>query len=234
VQSAAFNSVCIVFNPAQFVSWSFAQLVIFLMGNDFGSNMGVACMASTTPNINRSTVQMMLKMMKEVPMNVASPFTVANVDFFRIVNSIEFYDDSDLEILNALFHLFDTKGNATVLYREYLAGVTACLIAEPLQAVLVLAFEVYDIKGSNDLSRADLRKILHAINHTASYFGDRVLQDSDVEDIVVDLFHLVSSSNSTDHTEVDRVPACQCAELLLVNDLVLSFLNGQGTKQFER
>jgi Ca2+-binding EF-hand superfamily protein len=204
------------------------------MGNNFGSNLGVACVASTTPNINRTTVKMMQKMMKEIPMNVASPFTVANADFFKIVNSIEVYDESDLEILNALFRLFDTKGNAIVLYREFLAGVTACLVAEPLLEVLILAFEVYDIKGSNDLSRADLRKILHAINHTASYFGDSVLQESAVEDIVVNLFHLASNSNSTDHTEVDRVPASQCAELLLQNDSVLSFLNGQGTKRYGR
>lgn len=202
------------------------------MGNDFGSNMGVACIASTTPNINRTTIKMMLKMMKEIPMNVASPFTVSKVDFSRIVNSIEIYDESDLEILNALFDLFDTKGNSLVMYREFLAGVAACLVAEPLLAALVLAFEVYDIKGSEDLSRADLRKILHAINHTASYFGDSVLQDSAVEDIVVNLFCLASNSNSTDHTEVDRVTASQCAELLLLNDSVISFLNGRGTKQF--
>lgn len=170
-------------------------------------------------------------MMKEIPMHVASPFTIANVDFYPIVNSIEVYDESDLEILSSLFNLFDTKGNSTVLYREFLAGVTACLVAEPVQAVLVLAFEVYDIKGSNDLSRADLRKILHAINHTASYFGDSVLQDSEVEDIVLNLFHFASISNQTEHTEVDRVSASQCAEFLLQNDSVVSFLNGQGTKR---
>lgn len=165
-------------------------------------------------------------------MNVASPYTVSAEDFCQIVSSIEVYDESDLEILNALFNLFDTKGNSTVFYREFLAGVAACLVAEPLQAVLVLAFEIYDIKGSNDLSRADLKKILRAINHTASYFGDKVLEDSAIEDIVVNLFLSSSNSNSTDETQVDRVSSSQCAERLILNESVISFLDGQGTKQF--
>ena len=70
---------------------------------------------------------------------------------------------------------------------------------------LKFSLEVYDYKRSGRISREELVTVLGAINTTSSYFGDRVLQKSQVAVIVDDLFanELLEDDNAI--TYVDKV-----------------------------
>ena len=96
----------------------------------------------------------------------------------------------------------------------------------------MLAFELYDIRGKNDLNRADLRKVLHSINDTASYFGDNVLEKLTVDDVVSDIFYSISVANVVDEETMVSVEIKQCVEHLSQQESVLIFVNNEGPKKF--
>ena len=206
------------------------------MGNNIGtyaiSKMGIASMAMNTPNINEATLRLTIKRLKELPVNPAFPLTTSRADYDNVIKSITTFEDPDVEIFNALFELFDVKGDESILYRDLIAGIVGCLIVGSLEKKLLLAFELYDVRGKNDLNRADLKKILHSINNTASYFGDNVLEKLAVDELVSDIFYSVSVANVTDEASLVNIDMGQCAEYLSAHESVQAFANSQGTKVF--
>jgi hypothetical protein len=196
--------------------------------------MGVTSMAITSPNINEVSIRKILKNMKDLPTNPALPFKITKDDYIHLINEIEFLEDCDIEIFKALFELFDTRGDNTVLYRELIVGVCGCLVVATLKEKLLLSFALYDIKGNSTLNRADLRKVLIAINDTASFFGDHVLELNIIEDIVSDTFTTISILNSSEESTVtlSDIDFNQCADYLIEDKSVISFVNGKGTKPF--
>ena len=206
------------------------------MGNNIGnsavSRMGISSMAMNTPNINKATVKEMMIKMRDLPVNPALPLTITKVDFDDLLKSVAAFEDPDIEIFQSLFELFAIKGDDTILYRDLIVGVVGCLIVGTLEEKFMLAFELYDIRGKNDLNRADLRKVLHSINDTASYFGDNVLEKLTVDDVVSDIFYSISVANVVDEETMVSVEIKQCVEHLSQQESVLIFVNNEGPKKF--
>jgi hypothetical protein len=199
-----------------------------------GNNMGISSMAITSLNINEMSIKKVLNNVKDLPSNPALPFKITKDDYIHLINQIECFEDCDIEIFMALFELFDNRGDNIVLYRELIVGVCGCLVVASLKEKLLLSFELYDIKGNNNLNRADLRKILIAINDTASFFGDHVLELNIIEDIVSDAFTTISILNSSEESTVNLsdIDFHQCADYLIEDKSIITFVDGKGSKTF--
>ena len=204
------------------------------MGNNIPrisvGRMGIASMAMNTPNINEATLRVAMKKMKDLTSNTASALTIVKSDYKNILDAITMLEDSDMEIFMALFNLFDVKGNESIVYRDLVVGVVVCLVEGTIEEKLSLAFELFNFDGQRDLNRADLRKVLHSVNNTASYFGDNFLEYGTVNDIVTDVFYLVSVANSTDAISIVSIHIEKCVEFLSLHESVLAFINGEGTE----
>lgn len=195
-------------------------------------NLKIAYLALSTPNINEVTVRSMIRKMKESPMNLAHPFSISRDAFRSILDDIDAFDTSDVEIFYALFEMFDVRGDNSVLFRELMVGVVCSLVAGHHQSIMMLAFEIYDVKGESSFNRADLQKVLQAINSTASYFGDGALEDAALQLIVQDIFLSTRGASFAEDTSAVNITAAECSHRVLSHILVNAFLSSEGTKTF--
>jgi Ca2+-binding EF-hand superfamily protein len=187
----------------------------------------------------------------------ARPFIIHRNDFLGALSRLPEFDDADVEMFDALFTLFDTKGNDHASYREIIAAVAACLLDGTPGERIENAFEMYDYLGkTGSIARKDMQKVLHAINNTTSYFGDKVLRASQVDQIVSDTFaenirrqeellkEQKESGTATIPTEepdyghpnlapagpsLVNIEISDCIEIILDHDLVTAFVGGEGT-----
>jgi Ca2+-binding EF-hand superfamily protein len=203
-------------------------------GSTPSGNMGISAMAVTTPNITKSSMKEIMKQIKDLPTKPTLPFMITKVDYESITRNIIVFEEPDLEILDALFDLFDIKGDGTILYRDLIAGLSCCLVMGSVESKLLLSFELYDVKGNHNISRVQLLSFLSAINNTACYFGDHVLNDKLVEGIVNDTFYSLAAANDIEETLMINVGFDQCIEYLAQHESVKLFINGEGSKLFQQ
>ena len=206
------------------------------MGNINGHSSGslkIAYLALNTPNISDASVVSMVRKMKELPANLLHPFSISRDTFLIILDSVEAFDPSDKEIFIALFELFDVRGDDSVLFRELMVGVVCSLVAGHHESIMMLAFEIYDVKGEGTLNRADLQKVLQAINNTVSYFGDGALEDAAVQLIVQDVFLSVRGSNIAEDLSTVNISAVECTQHVLSHVSVIAFLNSERRRRFD-
>ncbi|CAM9646175.1 unnamed protein product, partial [Sphacelaria rigidula] len=87
--------------------------------------------------------------------------------------------ESDTEILDRLFSMFDKTGNDQINYKEFVAGL-APLCHGTVEEKLVFSFELCDMDDTGKIRQEEMEQVLTSINETASYFGDPVLKRSQV------------------------------------------------------
>jgi len=155
------------------------------MGAEVGkpvSNLAITSMAVVTPTIelkemtNLKTELMNISKQKGTEM-------IAKKELDDSLKKAGKFDTSDLDVFAQLFILFDFQGDDTVNWRDYLAGIVTCLTSITLTERLKFALNIYDIGNAGSITKADLRRLLRAVNFVASYFGDPVLSLKDVEEV---------------------------------------------------
>jgi Ca2+-binding EF-hand superfamily protein len=123
----------------------------------------------------------------------------------------------DLDILDALFAMWDLTGDSIVPAQDFVAGF--CVLACPnhsLADVLKFAMEIIDLEESELITTNELVNLLKSITLTASFFGDRVLETKQVYEVVDGVFDCTApvyeSTGTISHQE--------CIQLLLKEPLV--------------
>jgi Ca2+-binding EF-hand superfamily protein len=205
------------------------------MGNDVSSNhrMGITAMALTTLNIHTKTVTDMARRMKELSNASGNKEIITKIELEDALKYVQGLDDSDYEIFRSVFIMFDDAGESQINYREFIAGIAACLVVGSVHEKLQLALTLYDVEKSGVVTRGDLKKLLHAINNTASYFGDVVVTADLVESAVNDTFFAISDATNSS-APVLSVSIKDCVEHLSKYKAVELFSSGKGTVRFGR
>jgi len=195
------------------------------MGNEQGKNskMGVTAMSYTTPNIEREELLMLAANLK--------PYADAGVcektPFDEAVSKIEKFDDSDKELFSRLFIMFDTTGEQSIQFKEYLAGVGGMLVTGTVVEKLLFAMELFDYTSSNLVSRGDMKKILNSMNLVASYFGDPVVTPKEIDDLVMKVFDATG-------TPTEPLKYKEFVQFIAEHETVQLFCAGRGTVRFGR
>mmetsp|Transcript_13468 Transcript_13468/g.14953 ORF Transcript_13468/g.14953 Transcript_13468/m.14953 type:complete len:265 (+) Transcript_13468:132-926(+) len=132
---------------------------------------------------------------------------------------------SVIEVFDHLFTLWDSKGYDFVEFRIFLVGISplACGPRDSLSSALFFSMELMDPVGTGCINPSNLSKILIAINSTASFLGDPVLANREIQEIVRHVF----LSYSYTRTNADLVPR------LVRHPKVAKIINGKGTERYQ-
>ena len=115
----------------------------------------------------------MRKQMSDAAMKNNDPKFVTRKQFLAAETAVT-VDESDREIFDRLFTLFDKTGAGTVQWREFLAGL-APLTKGTTADRLLLAFELFDTTNAGALDMLDVKMTFRALNQTAAAMGDPLL-----------------------------------------------------------
>lgn len=198
------------------------------MGNEMGfpaSKMGVTAIALTTPNIEQKEMIFLLGEFKKIAAEKSSEW-VSRAEAEATFKKFEKSDASDLELLMNLCTLFDVNGDETLNYKDFVSGVQACITNEKIASKLKISLDIYDAEGGGFCTRGDVKKTLQSINNVASYFGDPVLTNNEVETVSFDLFKSIPKNARQAITHES------CIEQLLGHPSVQTFLKGEGNVRF--
>ncbi len=196
------------------------------MGNEpskSNSRLGVCAMAFTTQAIEAVEMRAIAEALK----GNAESGTCSRADFDLALKTVEKFEESDLELFNRLFIMFDNTGEDMVPIKEYLAGVGGCLCSGTVTEKLALAFELYDMSALKVSDRANMKKVLNSINLVASYFGDPVVAPADIDKIVLETFQQAGVTTSPLSFE-------ECVPLIVSNNITERFIAGKGQVKFGR
>ena len=122
---------------------------------------------------------------------------VARKDFDDAMHALNI-DDSDQEIFDRLFTLFDKTGAGRVNYHELVIGL-APLTNGTLNDRLLLAFELADDEGRGFVDRAEMQFAFKAMNSTCNFLGDPTMDPDTIDELVDSLF--ISSQDAESLTE---------------------------------
>jgi len=120
--------------------------------------------------------------------DTASGYQLRREKFLDAMQDMEVAMDPDYQILEKLFILWDRNGAGWIDPLEFLAGFAPLASVMDPQTKLEFALEVYDQYQSGRIESKDLVTVLGAINTTASYLGDAVLQKNQITAIVHELY----------------------------------------------
>jgi Ca2+-binding EF-hand superfamily protein len=197
------------------------------MGNEIGipaSKMGITALAATTPNIEMKEFEKLLGLFRKVS-NEKQSDSIGKDEFQgQVLKQMEKFSPPDQELFNQLFVLFDETGHDCIDYKAYLSGASVCLLSNPVREKLRFAFSVFDVEETSSLNRADIKKALLAINMTAAYFGDPVLDPKEIEEVTLQM--------SKDLNIGGKVPFDTALDYLLPNPTIVKFMKGEGIVRF--
>ncbi|GMH66953.1 hypothetical protein TL16_g04552 [Triparma laevis f. inornata] len=129
-----------------------------------------------------------------------SKTTVSRKDFDHSLATLNI-EDSDCEIFDRLFTLFDKTGAGKVNYMEVVVGLSM-LVPGTLNDRLMLAFEICDDEGKGYLEKYSLLFLLKTLNLTCNFLGDPTLELETLEELCESVF--ISSQDTDDLTDAFR------------------------------
>lgn len=197
------------------------------MGAEVGkpiSNLGITAIASVTPGIEQKELTTLKAELSKICASKGVDQIVKSELDDALKKSGKF-DAADIDIFSKLFTLFDT-GDETVNYKDYLAGLSGCILSLPVSERLMFVFSIFDTDSAKLMTRADLKRCLVSINSVASYFGDPVLTFKDLDQITQETFEAITDGTSK------VMPVEALVEFLLKHSLVQVFLLGEGKVRF--
>jgi len=102
---------------------------------------------------------------------------------FDEAQNIAAIDESDKEIFDQIFTLFDKSGGGKVIFKDFFTGL-APLTQGSLSDRVYLAMELYDTEKKGVLSEDDLRAVLRCINFTCHCLEDPILEVDEIDELV--------------------------------------------------
>ena len=182
-------------------------------------------MAFTTPNMEKNGLMLLGAKMREVALLAGTENMIGKVEFEEACKSITEFEDADNELLSNMFTMFDLDGENQIIYNEFAAGVGGCFLTGSLIEKLNFAFTLYDNQETDEFSRLDVKKILHALNNVASYCGDPVVGPDKIEVVVQDTFANVDGQ---------IISKDMAVQVIADHQETSTFCAGKGSVKFSR
>ena len=198
------------------------------MGNDISqanSKLGITSLSVTTPNIEMPQYQKFVALCSKIAEEKQSDM-ITREEMMGVLKQQEKFAPPDTELFIQLFTLFDFEGHDTVDYKNYLAGSAVCLLSNSNVERLKFAYSIYDTKNTGYSLRSDTKKLLLAVNHTASFFGDPVLTPNEIEMTTIGIF------NEMKNQTLQGAPIDDLVNAILQHPMIWKFMTGEGTVRF--
>ena len=190
------------------------------MGGE-GSKLGIFAM-SVVSGIEKDQIFGLQLAFKRVADATGSSI-ITRPDFDKCLESVDHLQQSDAEILDRLFTLIDSTGDAEIDGKSFLMGIS-CLISGSTEEKISFAMSLTDTSRNGTISAPDIKKVFFALNDIASYFGDPVVSQDQITDMTREIFEANNVGGTVRYndsiTEIVQHP------------LVQAFLSGQGTERY--
>jgi Ca2+-binding EF-hand superfamily protein len=197
------------------------------MGNQVGkgaNRMAIAAMSNVTHIEKRELAALQTKL-REIASREGSPTTVNRTEFTEATTAIGI-NQNDSDILDRLFTMFDKTGDDVINFREFVVGISPLISGTPFDK-LDFALRLYDLDGTGSVKSNELTNVLSNINRVASYFGDPVMTEEQLSNLVNDIFDTLDDKNSTAQLHyVDYV------KIIVEHPVANTFVMGGGTVQY--
>ncbi|CAM9340665.1 unnamed protein product [Chrysoparadoxa australica] len=182
--------------------------------------MAIAAMANAT-HFEKKELLALQKQFFELAKREGSPYTITRHEFREALGCAGIVE-SDVEILERLFTMFDKSGSDTITYSEMVVGL-APLCHGSLADKLNFSFELYDVDGKGQVTPEEMVAVLASMNETASYFGDSVVKKDEIKTLVADIF------KEADCSETGTLSYCEYMNAVAAHPILVQFITGGGT-----
>ena len=102
--------------------------------------------------------------------------------------------ESDQQILDRLFTLFDETGDGQINFREFVCGISVIMRGN-IKDKLEFSFQLYDFDGNGCVTPQEMKDCLMSMNNTASYFGDTPVTKEEADSLVDAIFKESDANN---------------------------------------
>ena len=130
--------------------------------------MGNSMAVSVISQVYQSNRQELLSLKKKA---VRGGRKTVGRDEWEAAEAAASIDESDRDIHERLFTLYDKRGNDEVRARDFLSGL-ATIVNATLEERLHIALEIWDDKGTGFLDQAEVQSCLLSMAKTCEFFGD--------------------------------------------------------------
>jgi Ca2+-binding EF-hand superfamily protein len=194
------------------------------MGADY-SKMGIVAMAIVS-GIEREHLLKLRSLFQSSAQNNGEPNFIPRTDFDNSLKALEgSLEAADLELLDRLFILFDESGECKIDYKDFLIGLSILITGTAVEKLL-FAFVIFDETNSGVILPSEMKKIFLSLNLVTSFFGDPVVSNAQIKEVVIDSF-----------TAAQNPPQLQYSnhiDAIIAHPVVCQFINGKGTVRFGR
>ena len=163
-------------------------------------------------------------------MNIVLLGTVDHISRDDLKEALEKLDlkEPDTEILDRMFTMFDDMGENNVMYNNFCAAICLLTTGAP-RTKLKHAFSLYDRKGSGSINRLDTKNCLCAMNSACSYFGDPVVGDDEIAEMLNECYKKGSEEGIV---QMSAVKYEEFIPLVIDSQLFFKFICALGTVNY--
>ena len=148
------------------------------------AKMGNAMNVSVISQVYQSNRQELLALKKKAEKDGKKTIHREGWEAAEVACSV---DESDRDIHERLFTLYDKRGNDEVPSKPFLSGL-ATITNNTLEERIHIALEIWDEKGSGYLSQEDVQSCFVSMAKTCEYFGDDRMDFEQLEELVQSMF----------------------------------------------
>ena len=97
------------------------------------------------------------------------------------------FAETDQEVLDRLFSVFDTNCDSTVNFREFTIGIST-IAKGTFEEKLEFAFKAIDKDGAGSIGKDEMLSTLKILSQTCTHFGDEELKQESLEEVVDSIY----------------------------------------------
>jgi Ca2+-binding EF-hand superfamily protein len=188
--------------------------------------MAIAAMSNVTHVEKRELASLQSKF-REIASREGNPTVLSRVEFTEAL-SIVGINQNDADIMDRLFTMYDKTGDDNINWRDYIVGL-APLISGTHVDKIDFAMRLYDVEGTSYLKVNEMANVLSQMNKVASYFGDPVMNEEQITNVMLDVLDMAGGSPDG---LMASLHYSEYIKIIGEHPLVNTFISGGGTVQY--
>ena len=188
--------------------------------------MAIAAMSNVTHVEKRELASLQSKF-REIASREGSASVLSRVEFTEAL-SIVGINQNDADIMDRLFTMYDKTGDDNINWRDYIVGLSPLISGTHVDKI-DFAMRLYDVEGTSYLKVNEMGNVLSQMNRVASYFGDPVMNEEQITQVVLDVLDMAGGSPD------GLMASLHYSEYIKIvgeHPLVNTFISGGGTQQY--
>jgi Ca2+-binding EF-hand superfamily protein len=199
------------------------------MGNAVGkgsNRMAIAAMSNVT-HVEKRELAALQNKFREVSAREGNANMISRIEFGEALLIVG-VNQNDADIFDRLFTMYDKSGDDQINWKDLLVGVAPLISGTHIEKI-DFAFRLYDVEGSSYLRAKEMVNVLSQMNRVASYFGDPVMTEEQITNVLLDVIEMAGGSKEGLNSSLHYV---EYIKIIGEHPIVNTFTSGGGTVQY--